>query len=63
MNLITCFLLTVAFTIVAILTGRKIPKSGDTHVWLAPVYYISTILAASFLVFLLQGMSMSNVTI
>lgn len=57
MNLITCFLLTVVFTIVAILTGREIPKSGDTHVWLVLVYYISTILAATFLVFSLQGMS------
>lgn len=63
MNLITCFLLTVAFTIVAILTGRKIPNRGDTHAWLVPAYYISTILAASFLVFFLQGMSMSTVTI
>lgn len=63
MNLITCFLLTVAFTIVSILTGREIPKSGDTHVWLVPVYYISTILAVSFLVILLQGMSMSTVTL
>ena len=57
MNLKTCFLLTVAFTIVAILTGRKIPNRGDTHAWLVLVYYISTILAASFLVFLLQGMN------
>lgn len=63
MNLITCFLLTVAFTVVAILTGREIPNSGDTHVWLAPVCYISAILAVSFLVILLQGMSMSAVTL
>ena len=63
MSLTTCFLLTVAFTIVAILTGREIPNGGDTHVWLVPVCYISTILAVSFLVILLQGMSMSTVTI
>lgn len=63
MSLTTCFLLTVAFTIVAILTGREIPNGGDTHVWLVPVFYISTILAVSFLVILLEGMSMSTVTL
>lgn len=63
MSLISCFVLTVTFTTVAILSGRELPKNGDLHVWLAPVFYISAILAVSFLVILLQGMNMSIVTI